>query len=156
MLALSLWLPISFTSLTSMLKRGKLAFHALKTGTTSTYRSQEIPAITSEEVAEARSFFPMDKFFIVGHARLRTTILTRLVRLHSDVHCNYQAHFFSRPPFLTSLVADEAVADWLRRKSNRWNRGGDLSIAIIRAAADFIMERDARRESKHIHLPQQS
>lgn len=133
-----------------MLKRFKLAFHALKTGTKLTYRSQEIPAITREEVAEVKSFFPMDKFFIYGHARSGTTVLTRLIRLHPNVHCNYQAHFFSRPPFLTSLVADEEVATWLTRKSNRWNRGGDLSPVVMRAAADFIMERDARKEGKNI------
>jgi hypothetical protein len=109
-----------------------------------------MPAITTDEVAEAKTFFPMDKFFIFGHARSGTTVLVRLIRLHPEVHCNYQAHFFSRPPLLQSLVADEAVASWLTRKSNRWNHGGDLSAGVLRAAADFIMERDARREGKHI------
>lgn len=107
-----------------------------------------IPAISAEQVAEARQFFPLDKFFIYGHARSGTTLLTRLVRLHPHVHCNYQAHFFTRQPLLQALVADEEVASWLSRRSNRWNRGQDLSPLVLRAAADFIMERDARYAGK--------
>lgn len=109
-----------------------------------------IPAITPEEVAEAKLFFPMEKFFIFGHARSGTTLLTRLVRAHPDVHCNYQAHFFTRPPLLQSLVADPEIAAWLARRSNRWNHGRDLSPVVLRAVSDFIMERDARREGKRV------
>jgi hypothetical protein len=108
----------------------------------------DIPAITAEEVVEARAFFPLDKFFIFGHARSGTTLLTRLVRLHPQVHCNYQAHFFTRAPLLEALVSDESVGSWLARRSNRWNGGRDLSPLVLRAAADFIMERDARQASK--------
>ena len=111
---------------------------------------REIPAITSEEVAEARAFFPMPKYFVFGHARSGTTLLTRLVRLHPDVHCNYQAHFFTRPPLLQALVADPEVGAWLSRRSNRWNHGRDLSPLVLRAVSDFIMERDARREGKQV------
>ena len=57
-----------------------------------------IPAITLEEVAEIKQFFPREKFFIFGHARSGTTLLVRLARLHPEVHCNYQAHFFTRKP----------------------------------------------------------
>ncbi len=110
----------------------------------------DIPAISPEEVAEARSFFPMEKFFIFGHARSGTTLLTRLVRVHPQVYCNYQAHFFSRPPLLQALVTDAAVTEWLARRSNRWNRGRDLSPVVLRAAADFIMEREARKAGKTI------
>jgi len=111
---------------------------------------RDIRPLTAEEITEARSFFPMDKFFIYGHARSGTTLLTRLIRLHPEVHCNYQAHFFSRPPLLHALVADPEVAAWLIRRSNRWNRGEDLSPVVLRAAADFILERDARREAARI------
>lgn len=110
----------------------------------------DIPAISAEEVAEAKLFFPMDKFFIYGHARSGTTLLTRLVRVHPEVYCNYQAHFFSRQPLLQSLVTDPAIGEWLTRRSNRWNRGRDLSPVVLRAAADFIMERDARKAGKRI------
>jgi hypothetical protein len=109
-----------------------------------------IPPLTPEEVQEARLFFPMDKFFIFGHARSGTTLLARLVRLHPQVHCNWQAHFFTRKPLLKSLVDDPEVAAWLSHNSNRWNRGKDLSPVILRAVSDFILERDARRLGKSI------
>jgi len=94
----------------------------------------DVPAISPEEVAEAKEFFPLDKFFIFGHARSGTTLLTRLIRLHPEVHCNYQGHFFTRPPLLQSLVADHEIKGWLTRRSNRWNHGKDLSPVILRAA----------------------
>jgi hypothetical protein len=109
-----------------------------------------IPAITAEEVADARIFFSREKFFIFGHARSGTTLLTRLARLHPEVHCNYQAHFFTRQPLLKSLVNTPEAEEWLTRKSNRWNQGRDLSPLVLRATADFIMERDAAREGKMI------
>ena len=109
-----------------------------------------IPAITPDEVAEIKQFFPRDKFFIFGHARSGTTLLMRLARLHPEVHCNYQAHFFTRQPLLKSLVNTPEAEEWLTRKSNRWNQGRDLSPLVLRAAADFIMERDAAKEGKRI------
>jgi len=115
------------------------------------YRQRsKIPAISAEEVAEAKAFFPLEKFFIFGHARSGTTLLTRLIRLHPEVHCNYQAHFFTRAPFLHTLVADPEVAAWLSQRSNRWNRGQDLSPVVLRAVSDFILEREARRVGKPI------
>ena len=109
-----------------------------------------IPPITPEEVAEIRQFFPREKFFIFGHARSGTTLLMRLVRLHPEVHCSYQAHFFTRQPLLKSLVDTPEAEEWLGRKSNRWNRGRDLSPLVLRAAGDFILERDAAQEGKRI------
>ncbi|HEX8991144.1 MAG TPA: sulfotransferase [Anaerolineales bacterium] len=109
-----------------------------------------IPAITPAEIAEIKQFFPRSKFFIFGHARSGTTLLVRLVRLHPEVHCNYQAHFFSRRPLLKSLVNTPEAEEWLTRKSNRWNHGRDLSAVMLRAAADFVMEREAIQEGKPI------
>jgi hypothetical protein len=109
-----------------------------------------IPAITPDDVAEIKQFFPREKFFILGHARSGTTLLMRLARLHPEVHCNYQAHFFTRRPLLKSLVDTPEAEEWLTRKSNRWNHGRDLSPLVLRAAADIIMERDAAREGKRI------
>lgn len=128
--------------------RFRLAYQLLTKGEGLRGSRREVPSLTPEEVAEARQFFPLDKFFIFGHARSGTTLLTRLVRLHPKVHCNYQAHFFTRPPLLEALVTDEQVGQWLSRRSNRWNLGRDLSPLVLRAAADFIMERDARRVGK--------
>jgi len=119
-------------------------------GSTRTRRAHPIPAITAEEAAEMRHWFPRRKFFIFGHARSGTTLLMRLVRLHPDVHCDYQAHFFTRLPLLKSLVDTPEAEEWLTRRSNRWNHGRDLSPIILRAAADYIMERDADRLHKRI------
>ena len=133
-----------------MFSRFKAAARILVKGDGKKKDRNPIPAITPEEVAEIRQFFPREKFFLLGHARSGTTLLMRLLRLHPDVHCNYQAHFFTRQPLLKSLVSTPEAEEWLGRKSNRWNRGRDLSPLVLRAAADFIMERDAAREGKRI------
>ena len=109
-----------------------------------------IPGITEEEIVEVKSFFPMRKFFIFGHARSGTTLLARLIRLHPEVHCNWQAHFFTRPPLLQSLVSNEEVGAWLSRRDNRWNRGKDLSGIVQRVVSDFILEREAKSLGKLI------
>ena len=133
-----------------MLSRLRSAARILLKGDPRKNKRNPIPAITLEEVAEIKQFFSREKFFIFGHARSGTTLLTRLVRLHSEVHCNYQAHFFTRQPLLKSLVNTPEAEEWLTRKSNRWNQGGDLSALVLRASADFILERDAAREGKNI------
>lgn len=133
-----------------MLSRLRSAARILLKGDPKKKNRNPIPAITSEEVAEIKQFFPREKFFIFGHARSGTTLLMRLVRLHPDVHCNYQAHFFTRQPLLKSLVDTPEAAEWLTRKSNRWNQGRDLSPLVLRAAADVILERDAARAGKRI------
>ncbi|WKZ47029.1 MAG: sulfotransferase [Anaerolineales bacterium] len=132
------------------IKRIKTAARVLLKGEPKKKNRNPIPAITKEEVAEIKQFFPREKFFILGHARSGTTLLMRLARLHPDVHCNYQAHFFTRKPLLKSLVDSAEIEEWLTRKSNRWNHGRDLSPLVLRAAADLIMERDAAREGKRI------
>jgi hypothetical protein len=94
----------------------------------------------------------MEKFFIYGHARSGTTLLARLIRLHPEVHCNWQAHFFTRKPLLKSLVDSAEMEEWLTRRSNRWNDGEDLSPLVMRAAADYIMESDAKRAGAEKHI----
>jgi hypothetical protein len=133
-----------------ILDRIKKSARILLKGDPRRLKRDPIPSINADEVAEIREFFPRDKFFILGHARSGTTLLMRLARLHPDVHCNYQAHFFTRRPLLKSLVDTPEAGEWLKRKSNRWNAGGDLSPLVLRAAADFIMEREAAKEGKRI------
>src|SRR5512147_2221979 len=133
-----------------MLSRFRTAARILLKGDPRKKKRNPIPDLTPEEVTEIKKFFPREKFFIFGHARSGTTLLMRLVRLHPDVHCNYQAHFFTRQPLLKSLVDTPEAEEWLRRKSNRWNRGRDLSPLVLRAAADFILEREAAKEGKRI------
>jgi hypothetical protein len=112
--------------------------------------TREVPAINTEDLAEIKQFFPMPKFFVFGHARSGTTLLARLIRVHPDVHCNWQAHFFTRPPLLSGILADQKFEAWLARPSNRWNRGRDLSPVALRAMSDYILERDAMRVGKSI------
>ena len=130
--------------------RLKKSIRILIQGDSKKQKRDFIPAIKPEEVAEVKQFFPREKFFIFGHARSGTTLLMRLTRLHPEVHCNYQAHFFTRQPLLKSFVDSPEAEEWLKRKSNRWNQGHDLSPLVLRAAADFIMERDAAKEGKMI------
>ncbi len=111
-----------------------------------------IPPLSTEQVADIKQFFPMEKFFIYGHARSGTTLLARLIRLHPEVHCNWQAHFFTRKPLLKSLVDSAEMEEWLTRRSNRWNDGADLSPLVMRAAADYIMESDAKRAGAEKHI----
>jgi hypothetical protein len=134
----------------SFFSRFKPAAKILLRGDPKKKTRNPIPAITADEVADVRMFFPREKFFIFGHARSGTTLLTRLARLHPEVHCNYQAHFFTRQPLLKSIVNTPEAEEWLTRKSNRWNQGRDLSPLVLRAAADFIMERDAAHVGKMI------
>jgi hypothetical protein len=134
----------------SIVSRIRAAARILLKGEQKKKNRNPIPAITLEEVEEIKQFFPREKFFIFGHARSGTTLLMRLARLHPEVHCNYQGHFFTRRPLLKSLVDSPEAEEWLTRKSNRWNQGHDLSPLVLRAAADFIMERDAAREGKMI------
>jgi len=133
-----------------MFSRFKAAACILIKGDPKKKKRNPIPAITADEVAEIKQFFPREKFFIFGHARSGTTLLMRLARLHPEVHCNYQAHFFTRQPLLKSLVNTPEAEEWLTRRSNRWNQGRDLSPLVLRAAADFIMEREAAKEGKRI------
>jgi len=133
-----------------MLSRFKSAARILLKGDSEKKKRNPISAVTAEELAEIKQFFPREKFFIFGHARSGTTLLMRLIRLHPEVHCNYQGHFFTRQPLLKSLVDTPEAEEWLTRKSNRWNRGRDLSPLVLRAAADFIMEREAAKEGKRI------
>lgn len=126
------------------------AFRAIPASTETNEEGFNIRNLLPQEVAEAKTIFPLEKFQIFGFARSGTTLLVRLIRLHPLVHCNYQAHFFTRPPFLKALVSDPGVRDWLSVNGNRWNRGDDMSPVILRAVADFVLERDARREGKII------
>ena len=130
--------------------RLKTVFRVLSPGDETKLMRENIPELTPEEILEVKEFFPMPKFFIFGHARSGTTLLARLIRLHPDIHCNWQAHFFTREPTLYSLIADPEVKEWLSARSNRWNRGGDLSALVMRASSDFILEREARRLGKSV------
>ncbi len=134
------------------LKRIKSAALILLRGEEDQGARAEIPPLSAEQVAETKEFFPMEKFFIYGHARSGTTLLARLIRLHPEVHCNWQAHFFTRKPLLKSLVNSAEMEEWLTRRSNRWRNDADLSPLVMRATADYIMESDAKRAGAEKHI----
>jgi Sulfotransferase family len=115
-------------------------------------KRKSIPSVSAEDIADVKVFFPMPKFFILGHSRSGNTLLMRLVRLHPEVHANYQGTFFSRPPGLASLVDTPEVEKWFTRGTNLWNRGRDLSPRVLRSISDFIMESDARHAGPTKHI----
>jgi hypothetical protein len=131
-------------------RRLRDAWLVLRSGAKVVRKRADIPPITTEEIEEVKAFFPMEKFFIFGHSRSGNTLLMRLVRLHPEIHANYQGVFFSRPPGLKAFVNSPEIEEWLKRGTNRWNLGRDLSPLVMRAAGDFILERDARRHGKQI------
>ncbi len=110
----------------------------------------EIAPIDPAVLDEIRERFPLTKFFIFGHPRSGTTLLMRLVRLHPEVHCHRQAHFFTSAGDATQIFADAEIRAWLARKSNRWTAGENLEAGLVRLVADFIMERAAQRLGKSI------
>ena len=104
----------------NLIARFRSAARILIKGDPRKNKRNPIPAITREEVAEIKQFFQREKFFIFGHARSGTTLLMRLARLHPEVHCNYQAHFFTRQPLLKSLVNTPEAEEWLARFEGTW------------------------------------
>lgn len=131
-------------------RRLALTWEVATTGTLSMFDGRTIPEITPEEVAEMKTFFPMTKYFITGHPRSGTTLVTRLVQLHPEVHCNYQGHFFTYGPTVSEVLRPKRFAKWMSSPKNRWNRGRDMSPVALRAMIDYIMERDARLAGKTI------
>lgn len=131
-------------------RRVKLALYVTRFGTLPEVEEVVNPYLSKRELTEILSVFSMPKFFIYGHARSGTTLLARLIRVHPEVHCNYQAHFFTREPTIHALVESPAVREWLSRPDNRWNQGKDLSPVILRIVADYIMEREAKQLGKSI------
>ncbi len=109
----------------------------------------ELPALRQEDLVSLREHFPRPKFFLIGYPRSGTTLLARLLRLHPEVHCNWQGHFASGSEDWISRLARPEVLDWLSRPSNRWSEGEALAPAVIRASADWMMERAAGAHGAH-------
>jgi hypothetical protein len=105
--------------------------------------------ISSGQLEAVRRHFPRQKFFIMGHARSGTTLLGRLVRLHPQLHCNWQGQFFSRRGPVPHLTAPDLLR-WLHHPSNRWTAGKDFRAASIRVYCDFLMEQEAAAAGKSL------
>lgn len=111
----------------------------------------EVPlaSLRDEDLVALRRHFARPKFFIIGYPRSGTTLLARLLRLHPQVHCSWQGHFASGEGDWISLWARSDLMAWLGRPSNRWSSGEEMAPAVIRAAADWILEREAAEQNAH-------
>jgi hypothetical protein len=132
------------------LRRVSLAYQAFRYGKLHLDPGEGLRTITEEEIQQVKVFFPRPKYFVFGHARSGTTLLARLLRVHPEVHCNWQTHFFTREPFLEDLVAAPEVQAWLSESSNRWIAGQDFSPLAVRAVGDLMLEREAHRLGKRV------
>ena len=110
----------------------------------------ELEPISPVHLAEIKRSFGMPKFFIFGYPRSGTTLLMRLVSLHPRVHCNREAHFFTRSIDATRIFSDKEIRQWLEKRSNRWTSGQALETPLLRLIADYIMEREALRLGKEV------
>ena len=109
----------------------------------------QLKTIDAHQLQFIQHRFPRKKFFVFGHARSGTTLLARLLKIHPEVHCNWQTQFFSERgpvPYLTS----ENFHKWLTHRSNRWVSGQDLTAAMLRVSLDLILELEAEKAGKPI------
>jgi len=111
---------------------------------------RDITQISSDEVALFQTFYRRPKFFVFGHARSGTTLLARLVRLHPDVHCNWQGRFFTHPFDIYELLTGSSVSSWFNHRSNQWNRRIETDAALVRAVVEYILEAEAERVGKYV------
>lgn len=105
--------------------------------------------LTAEQLEAIRHYFHRPKFFVFGHARSGTTLLARLIRLHPEVHCNWQAQFFSPRGPLPYLAAP-GLLNWLAHPSNRWTRDQPPVTPLVRVYCDFILEFGAEQVGKEV------
>jgi hypothetical protein len=103
-------------------------------------------SISQEELDQLIRHFSRPKFFILGHERSGTTLLGRLIRLHPDVHCNWQAQFFGAAGPLPLLTAP-AFIRWFQRSSNHWSQSHSAAL-LMRVYCDYVMEAEAEEEGK--------
>lgn len=109
----------------------------------------QLSILTPEQLNQIRQYFKRPKFFILGHPRSGTTLLGRLIRLHPEVHCNWNARFFNWDG-LVARVATPALDHWLARKGNHWVSQKDISTPLVRVMCDYIMESEAEIHDKWI------
>ncbi len=113
-------------------------------------RPVEFDGLSLQDLVTIQTIFHRRKFFLLGYPRSGTTLLGRLLRLHPEVHCNWQAHFFTQSPSLADLIGEAAIAEWLGRHDNRWTKGAVGPAHLIRVACDYILERQAEGQGAWI------
>ena len=105
--------------------------------------------LSTRQLETVRLHFPRPKFFVFGHARSGTTLLGRLIRLHPEVHCEWQAQIFSRHGPIPYLAAPGLLA-WLRHPANHWAEYEDPTTLLIRIYCDGLLEAEADRVGKRV------
>jgi hypothetical protein len=110
---------------------------------------QPIGPIGQTDLDLVRDHFSRPKFFVFGYPRSGTTLLARLLRLHPEVHCNWQAQIATGPGDLMSVMGHRDLVEWLRRPSNRWTVDSVPLPLLIRAAADTVLERGGQQAGAH-------
>jgi hypothetical protein len=108
-----------------------------------------VDPILESDLAFLRQHFDRPKFFVLGYPRSGTTLLARLLRLHPDVHTNWQANIAGGHGDLLAQLASPGLADWLSRPSNRWTRRAPALAPLIRAVSDVVLERGAHEADAH-------
>lgn len=130
--------------------RRVLGFAASKAGVPVRRRARVVGALAADDVERIKQVYRRDKYFILGYPRSGTTLLARLIRLHADVHCNWQGHFFTQHDSLFDFMGTVELEQWLDRRDNHWANGG-LSVAeMIRWACDSVMEPEAEALGKKV------
>jgi hypothetical protein len=105
--------------------------------------------ITEQQVEFIRERFIRPKFFILGYPRSGTTLLARLIRLHPEIHCNWQAQFFSeRGP--VPVVCSPQFQTWINHPSNHWTEGENFTVPMLRTFYDLVLESGAEAVNKPI------
>lgn len=109
----------------------------------------QLKQLTPEQLHQIHQYFQRPKFFILGYPRSGTTLLGRLIGLHPEVYCNWNARFFNWDG-LVARMATPALDGWLSRKGNHWTSQKAVSTPLIRVMCDYIMESDAEIHGKWI------
>ena len=133
-----------------LLRRIRWGWHMFRHGKLPGKSINAFQPLSDRDLAEIQSFFSMPKFFIFGHARSGTTLLSRLIRLHPEIHTNRLGHFFTYREGVFTLISTPAAQKWLQRPSKYWNEGEDISLKMLRSICDFILENDAKKHGKNI------
>ena len=109
----------------------------------------EMPALSEEDLQWIHAHFPRPKFFVMGHARSGTTLLGRLIRIHPEVHCDWQMQFFSRRGIIPEVLSFQ-FQGWLNHRSNHWTEQSNPTTIMLRMFSDYLMEREAERVGKWV------
>lgn len=140
-------MPINIENL---IERIKKAGYVFRFGQLPEKDVMTFPELSQDDLQEIKSFFPKQKFFLFGYARSGTTLLSRLLNLHPDVHASRLGHFVTYNDGVMNLMNSDKTQDWIKRPSMYWNGGKNLSTKVMRSICDFILEKEANKYNKSI------